>query len=166
MAGTGTLRRLLQVLSLQEEQARIALESAMTDYRLLEQRLNGALERSRDARRLIVSSAQSGNLTDRWAGLEEGRMAAARAAQLKPRIQEAEILVVNRRQEFLSKRVERRQAETLIEAAEAREAVEAGRRSQAALDEWFLSKSSRTGKKQPSSSAANLKSTPSVIRKS
>jgi hypothetical protein len=41
------------------------------------------------------------------------------------------------RQKFLSKRVERRQAETLIRETQARDATEAGRRDQRALDDWY-----------------------------
>ncbi len=38
------------------------------------------------------------------------------------------------------KRVEHRQAETLIQETEAREAIEAGRRGQQALDGWYSSR--------------------------
>jgi hypothetical protein len=41
---------------------------------------------------------------------------------------------------FLAKRVERRQAETLIHEIEAQDAVIAGRRSQQALDDWYLNR--------------------------
>ena len=44
------------------------------------------------------------------------------------------------RREFLGKRVERRQAETLIGETEAQEAVAAGRRGQQALDDWYGSR--------------------------
>ena len=43
-------------------------------------------------------------------------------------------------QEFLAKRVERRQAETLIEETEAREAIEADRRNQQSIDDWYLNR--------------------------
>ena len=49
------------------------------------------------------------------------------------------------RQAFLGKRIERRQAETLIEEAEALESVEAGRRAQRDLDDWFLSRRAPSG---------------------
>jgi hypothetical protein len=48
--------------------------------------------------------------------------------------------VTDRREEFLLKRVERRQAETLIQEIEAREAIEDGRRGQQALDDWYSSR--------------------------
>jgi len=140
MADSQALRRLLQVLEIEEEQAKLALESAVGDLRLLEQRWAAAVERSRSGRQLVMASARSGNLTDRWAGLEEARVGTRRASQLMPRIAEAELVVNIRRQEYLSRRVERRQAQTLIEEAEAREAVEARRRGQQALDDWYLNR--------------------------
>lgn len=146
MAGPKALARLLQVLEIEEEQAKIALESAVADHRLLEQRLNAAVERNRSGRRLIQASAASGDLTDRWAGLEESRLAGGHADRLKPMIKEAEVLVANRRQVYMAKRVERRQAQTLIEEAKAREAVEAARRSQRGLDDWYLNQLNRTGR--------------------
>jgi hypothetical protein len=76
-------------------------------------------------------------LTDRLAGLEEIRSAGRHGVALAPRIADAELDVATLREEFLSKRVERRQAETLIEETEARDAIEAGRRSQQDLDDWF-----------------------------
>jgi flagellar export protein FliJ len=140
MAGSQALRRLLQVLEIEEEQAKLALEAAVGDLRLLEQSWAAAVERSRSGRQLVTASAGSGNLTDRWAGLEEARAGTRRASQLMPRIADAKSVVGARRQEFLSRRVERRQAETLIEEAEAREAVEARRRGQRTLDDWYLNR--------------------------
>ena len=50
-----------------------------------------------------------------------------------------------RRREFLAKRVERRQVESLIQKAELKETVQAGRRAQGELDGWFLSRARRRG---------------------
>ena len=77
------------------------------------------------------------------AGLEETRAAGRHAAALRPRIADAELDVIALRQEFLARRVERRQAETLIRETEARDAVEAGRRGQQALDDWYGNKMHR-----------------------
>jgi hypothetical protein len=48
--------------------------------------------------------------------------------------------VARQRQEFLAKRIERRQVETLIRKIGAGDAVDAGRRAQRDLDDWFLSR--------------------------
>lgn len=134
------LRRLLQVRELEEEQSRLALESAVAQLN----RLNGALaatnQRERRGRQLIAGSAQSGELPDRLAGLEEMRSAARVAEVLADRIADAETSVTERRQSFLSTRVQRRQAESLIEQTESRDAVDAARRAQQALDDWHRSR--------------------------
>lgn len=140
MAVARAMRRLLQVLEIEEEQAKLALESAMGELRLLENRWAAAVERNRAGRRLVTASAESGSLSDRWAGLEEARIGSRRAELLKPRIAEAELVANTQRQAYLARRVERRQVETLIEEAEAREAVEALRRGQRALDDWYLNR--------------------------
>jgi hypothetical protein len=66
-------------------------------------------------------------------------------AVLEPRIEAKEEEVEALRQEFLLKRVEHRQAETLIQETEAREAIEAGRSSQQRLDDWYSSRLFRQG---------------------
>jgi hypothetical protein len=48
--------------------------------------------------------------------------------------------VATLREEYLLRRIERRQAETLIQEAEARDAQDDGRRAQRALDDWYSSR--------------------------
>lgn len=50
-----------------------------------------------------------------------------------------------RREDLLQKRVERRQAETLIQESEAQGTIEAERCSQQALDNWYGSRQYRDG---------------------
>ena len=130
---------------MEEEQRQAALESALGDLSRLEVALAVARERERRGRRLVAASAETGDLIDRIAGLEEMRTARRHAATLTPRIAEAELSVIARRREFLAKRVERRQVESLIQKAELKEAVQAGRRAQGELDGWFLSRALRRG---------------------
>jgi flagellar biosynthesis chaperone FliJ len=134
------LRRLLRVLHLEEEETRRQLESALGDLRRLENSLEAANVRDRGGRRMVNLSAQSGELADRIAGMEESLAAARRTAALKPWIRDAEQEVSARREVFLSKRIERRQAETLVEAAQARDTLEDARRTQRSLDEWHLNR--------------------------
>jgi hypothetical protein len=140
MAVSRAMRRLLQVLEIQEEGCRAAMESARAELKRLERALTRSVERERGGRRLVAASAATGEITDRIAGIEETRVAKYIAAALTPRIAEAELAVNTRRREFLGKRIERRQTETLIEEAEALENVEAERRAQRDLDDWFLSR--------------------------
>lgn len=143
MAVARSLRRLLRVLELEEEQASHALESAMEELRRLESAFRSNREREQRGRALVRASAHSGDLADRLAGLEEARLATRWAAALAVRIAEADERAAQRRQQFLAKRVERRQAETLIEEAEARHAEAAGRRSQQSVDDWYLNRMRR-----------------------
>ncbi len=143
MAVSHALRRLLRIRNLEEEHGRLALESALGELRNLENALAAAVERARRGRRLVGVSALSGELPDRLAGLEETRAAGRHAAALAPKIADAELDVVALRREFLLKRVERRQAETLIRETEEQDAAEAGRRGQQALDDWFGNKMHR-----------------------
>jgi hypothetical protein len=138
------LRRLLRIRELEEEQARLALEAALNDLNRLNHALTSTAEQDRRGRRLVEASAWSGELPDRLAGLEETHTADRLARALAPRIRDAELDVAALREEYLAQRVERRQAETLIEEAEARDALDAGRRSQQGLDDWFRNRLHRT----------------------
>jgi hypothetical protein len=99
-----------------------------------------AANQARIGRHLVTASAHTGELPDRLAGLEETHSAKRRAVALAPLITEAESEVDARRQAFLDKRVECRQAETLIREAEARDALVLGRRTQQGLDDWYLNR--------------------------
>ncbi len=147
MAISRAMRRLLRVLVLEEEQCQTALESALGELRRLEQALQAAADRDRGGRRLITASAGSGEWTDRLSGLEETRAAHRRKMLLAPRIDDAQQEIDGLRRAYLAKRVERRQAETLIQEAEARDAIEADRRSQQALDDWYLNRLHRAASK-------------------
>jgi hypothetical protein len=138
MAVSRGMRRLLQVLEIQEEECRAAMELARAEMKRLQQALTWSVERERGGRRLVAVSAATGEIADRIAGIEETHVAKRIATALAPRIAESESAVNARQQEFLGKRIERRQTETLIEEAETLENVEAGRRAQRDLDDWFL----------------------------
>jgi hypothetical protein len=142
MAVSHAMRRLLQVLEIQEEECRASMESARVELRVLEQALTRNVERGRGGRRLVAASAATGDITDRIAGVEETLVAKRISMALAPRIAESESAVNTRQREFLGKRIERRQTETFIEEAEALERVKAGRRAQRNLDDWFLSRRS------------------------
>ena len=155
MAVSRALRRLLRVLDLEEEQRKLALESALASLRQLENALVAVGQRERRGRGLVTASAVTGELSDRLAGLEEARAALRRSAALKPRIADAQEDAADLRQEYLAKRVERRQAETLVEEAAARDAVEAARRGQQGLDDWYLNRFRGVAGPSGSESTAN-----------
>ena len=138
------MRRLLDVLEVQEEEYRASMVSARAELERLNDALAHSRERERTGRRLVVSSATTGEVTDRIAGVEEARTAKRIAAALAPRLAEAEEAMNARRQEFLGKRIERRRTETLIEEAAAQDKAEDARRTQRGLDDWFLGRRSTT----------------------
>jgi hypothetical protein len=157
MAVSRAMRRLLQVLTIQEEACRAAMELARAELKRLEQALTYNLERERGSRRLLAASAASGEIPgqttnqitgqipapisdriiDRIAAIEEAHLAKRIAAALLPRIAELETAANARQHELLGKHIERRQAETLIEEAKALRIIAAGRRAQRDLDDWF-----------------------------
>lgn len=143
MAVSRALRRLLRIRDLEEEQCRLALESSAGELHRLQSALEASFDRDRRGRRLLEAGVRGDQLPDRLAGLEEMRSAVRFAAALEPRIEAMEEEVALRREEFILKRVERRQAETLIRETEAREEVENGRRSQQGLDDWYLNRMRR-----------------------
>lgn len=143
MAASRAIRRLLDVLEIQEEECRAAMASARAELIELEQALVRSVERERGGRRLVIGSMVSGEVVDRVAGLEEVRTAKHAARALMTRIAEAEDAVEDTLREFLAKRIERRQTESLIEQAEAADKMEAERRAQKNLDEWFLRRRGR-----------------------
>jgi len=147
MAVAKSLLRLLDVLEIEEDQARMAFEAATAEHAQLERQLTQALQSESHGRRLVASSAGTNNSTDRLAGLAQSRLAARDAVELQPRIERAAALVAENRELYLTKRVERRQAETLIEEAKAAEQIEAGRRGQQVLDDWYLNRLHRTNLK-------------------
>src|ERR1700739_4014313 len=132
---TSGLRRLLRIRELEEEQSRGALELALGELHRVRALLKGTRQRDWTGRRLIESAAQSGNLTDRIAGLEEMRAAADLGNALYARLSAAELQVIQLGDRFLAKLVQRRQAETLIKESEARAVMEEERRVQQDLDD-------------------------------
>jgi hypothetical protein len=140
MAVSRSLRRLLRVLNIEEEQCKSALETALGELSRIERAVTAAEARARSGRQLVSASARTGELPDRLAGLEEAHAAKRRTLALASRMIEAQSNVETLRQEFLAKRVECRQAETLIREAEIQDALVAGRRTQQGLDDWYLNR--------------------------
>lgn len=131
------LRRLQRIRELEEEQSRVALESALAHQRRLQEVQRAAVARARMGRELITASAAKADTTDRRAGEEEVRAAERVDRVLSPRLEASERETALGRGEYLDRRVRKRQVEALIQEAEGRDAVKAERRSQQDLDDWF-----------------------------
>lgn len=170
MPVSNALRRLLRIRDLEQEQHQRALESALSELRQLERALEQAAMRQRDGRTGFTASVldrtpdrhQSPDLnSDResyrkplemQSALVETAIGKRHALALAPRISRAAVQASLRQKEFLLKRMELRQAETLIRETEAADAIEASRQGQKALDDWYLSQS-RSDRRDAASSA-------------
>ncbi len=137
MGVSKALRRLLQIRGIEEEQRRLSLETALGELESLKLARQAAGEQERQGHALMETGATSGNIADRQAGLVEADAAQRRALVLAPRLVATEFETSERRREFLDKRVERRQAETLLEETEAADALESERRNQNAIDDLY-----------------------------
>ena len=140
MGSARTIERILRIRRMQEDQSQRALDLALAELAQLELALSAARRNERAGRRLVAASAKSGEIADRIAGMEESRSASRRAGSLALRIRAAEDRAASLRQDYLSMRISRLQAETLAEQERAREAATGLRRSQQALDDWYLSR--------------------------
>ncbi len=138
MSVSRAMRRLAQVLEMQEERSRAAMESVRAEIRQLGASMARDGERERDGRESVRAGVASGELSQRIAGLEESRLARRHSAVVAERIAQTESMLESVRREFLRRRIERRQTQTLIDEAGARARVEAERRTQRDLDDWFL----------------------------
>ena len=155
MPVSNALKRLLRIRELEQEQHRITLESALDELRLLEKALDRASARERDGRSSFSASVRTRELTERHSARVETMIGSHHTHALEPHIARAEAEAARRRQEFLFKRMERRQAETLIRATRAADAIEEARQSQQALDDRYLMQSGR-GRRDSASSSSEI----------
>jgi hypothetical protein len=131
------MRRLLHVRDVEEEQYRMALETALGAFHALEHARAVAIMRQHAGREFLSASALTGEITDRTAALVEVKFAVRCVTVLAARLADAENNVMHAREAYIDKRIERRQAATLIEEAEAQEEIESLRRAQQSLDETY-----------------------------
>lgn len=139
--------------ALEEELCLSALEAAMNDVRRLDTELETAAERARMGRELVYRSSETGEVLDRSAGLAEVRMAERVAQILKDNLEDAQEIVEVRRAEYLASRVERRQAEVLLQSERKREEVELARRLQQGVEDWDRARRIRGTRTHSSASA-------------
>jgi hypothetical protein len=134
------LKRLHSIRSAEEQQMEILMNAELVELRRLQNALETTRERLRRARTLLATSAQSGPVEDRLAGLEEIILSNRLASLLAIRIGTAEQRFLQSRSQFLSKRIERRQVGSLLEEARRQVRIDEARNAQHALDDWARSK--------------------------
>ncbi len=139
MAASQRLHRLLDIRQAEEERSQSEMEIAFAELRRIEAAQAATHERGERARALVTSSAQTGELTDRIAGLQEMRTTERLQRMLVGMVDAARIGAQEKRHEFLSSCIARRQVETLANAKSAEAIAEASRKTQSALDDWHRS---------------------------
>jgi hypothetical protein len=140
MSVSNALKRLLRIRDLEQEQHRLALESALSEMRVLEDALAAAAERERSGRGEYTASVRTGEFLGQHSAIVETSIGGQHITALNPALLRAQAEAARRRHAFLLKRMEHRQAETLIEEAKAEDAYDEARVSQQTLDDWFLSR--------------------------
>ena len=137
MTRAGRLRRFRELRRLEEQDHATVLESARAELQQIDDALQQTSVRKMSARSLIEKSMGTGKTRDWIAGHAEIDSAERVRTILKKRKHLAEQRVESAQARYLAKRIESRQAETLLRAALHREEKAAQRRNQSALDEWF-----------------------------
>ena len=145
MSRPKTLERLLHIREIEEEQKRLQLDAALAKLESVERTREAAAEMERQGRTLVAASVVSGEIAERQAGLMETEIARRRARMLAMRIASAQKETIERRHDFIDKRIERRQAETLVARDDTREKLESGRRNQRSVDDWYGARMHRQG---------------------
>jgi flagellar biosynthesis chaperone FliJ len=140
MAASASLRRLLAIRLTEEEQRQMEMEKAVAELQRLEGLQNKLRTHFKCVRELFESSAHTGETVDRIAALREISADRRLETLLAEKIEVARMDIERKKQGFLAKRLERRQVETLVDRMSAEGATEAGRKLQAALDDWHRSR--------------------------
>ena len=141
MPVSDSLKRLLRIREMQEEQCGASLESALAELAQLQAGLARAAQAAAQARREVSQSARTDDLTGRITGLEEERRAKSSASVIANSIIDAEYRVNQLREDHHAIRVQRRQAEALVHSIVDKYARSTARKEQQSLDEWFRSSS-------------------------
>ena len=128
------LRNLLKLRNLEAEQHRAALASALNELHALEHALDAARERRLEARRSAFDCAGSDGF-DRLACQLQQTAVDRREALLEVHRTASQERAEEARARYGHKRIEQRQAETLVHAAQDREEVQEGKRLQRSLDD-------------------------------
>lgn len=157
MSQSRSLRQLLRVRQIEEEQSRITLEAGLGELNRLERMLVMAHERERKGGALIresfyqattledakMSDHQNNSYCiseqglDRRAALGDVHAARKLIESIKPKLKAVQERIEQLRAAYLASRVERRQVETLIFEENARHQSEVEHRAQQAIDDWF-----------------------------
>ncbi len=136
MKSSHALRRLLRIRALQEEQSRLALETAQAEQKRLDAALAESRRSERRSRESIFAGVRSGDAVERIAGIMQSFESERASKQIAAWKLEADLAAARLRKAFLADRTERRQTERMVEAAAAEATAQEERSAQKALDDW------------------------------
>lgn len=136
MKRASQIRRLSTLRRLEEQHRATLLEEAKQRLQDIDDALRQSSEQRDQGRALVTESIVRGCVEDRVAGFEEVENAKRRVRALLTARTRVEQQLLQSRDEFLSKRTERRQADAVLDASRREEARAAERRSQSELDDW------------------------------
>ena len=151
MSASKTLRRLARIRELEEEQSRLALEAAARSREAVASDLLAAHQERRDGRSDLVRGVERSDGLARQSGLVRMEIAARQADLLRPQLDRLDQELARQRDEYLARRTARRQVETLLSEAEQRARLEADRRAQQMLDDWYGRKRRPVAQSEPRS---------------
>lgn len=138
------LQRVLRIRALLEDLARLELESRSAEKRRLEMR--AALQRSLSAAarsNALAVLSEAGTADDWMTGYADAEIFGWRGGKLRALAAARKPAVEKARNEFLERRLERRQVQALLTQAAEAEETERTRREQKRLDDWFQSRIAR-----------------------
>jgi flagellar biosynthesis chaperone FliJ len=136
MKTSSTLRRLLRLRALEEEQSRMLLEAAEAEVKRLESALASVRQSEHQGRELVTRSVQDREPSDRIAGVEQIRACGQAADWIAGRTPQVEAEARAQRSDFVEKRIQRRQVESLHTAGVSQSRFREEKRMQQAQDEW------------------------------
>jgi hypothetical protein len=136
------LIRLLRLRSLLEESSRMDLERRAAVAASIDRAQQRERQLIRESREQALSNICEGSPTadqaeQRTIAWSNAESATWREQHLQPLVLAAARRVAESRAEFLDRRKERRQVETVVDAEQARLRAEQERRAQRELDDWF-----------------------------
>ena len=148
MANRRVLSRLLRLRELEEEMSRMELEGAVGDRERVAGELAAAVNRQALGRQGFLVSIGDPDTAGRTGAVISMEQARELSVRIASRLEAADREVIRRREEFLSRRTDRQQIETLVQREQLTLREEAGRRAQQMLDDWYGRRSPRQAERR------------------
>jgi len=155
LAERRVLARLLRLRELEEEQSRTELEAAVGVRNRVRVELAEVSDRQTLGRRNFATGIAARDPLGRTGAMMELERAREQQVKIRTRFDASEAEVARQREEFLLRRTERRQVETLVDDQQAMDVIETARRAQQMLDDWYGRRGTKETARGLSASAKN-----------